>query len=617
MKKTILGIVRGGIAVFMIGILVGNTLKSNALTSIQGYLFKYATATDGNASDANYWDATDGNASDANYWDATDGNASDANYWDATDGNASDANYWSATDGNASDGNASGANVQPINSNDNVINLTSFSLNKTVATVGDTVYVTLKTTGALVIGGSVILRSPSHTTVYGLKINSMFNRPYVVIPKNMIAANYQVTDLLLTGLNSDETTFSKSYASGLGINSSYFKFNCTIKVNNPYEKIKLNSISFDKSKIGVGEKVNVNIDASEELESVKLTFKHSQKAVSLSIYVKNLQDNPYFEIPTNFEKGKYSLTGVALSSANVTTTYTLSGSNQTEKLNFNYTIEVSENSNAEAIYNNEDITAEVISNLYESSNPVITINASGDTIINSEIFNIAKSTNKRLIISNNDNSLIFDGGEINTPKAIDASIAVGKIRLNTTIGGLVPNGIIVSFADNGNLPGKATVKIKANKITDEILGVKDVYVYFFNTSNQKFVSISDNVRKTSDGYYEFEITHNSDYILVNEKLDDLLLYKEGNSSDEVVAFQKSDNLYLLMIGAGLALAIVVAVVIIVLNSKKKNGGQGNIIENVDVTTIPSPNQFIENPNNNQNDINQNNPNDINQNNQQQ
>ena len=82
----------------------------------------------------------------------------------------------------------------------------------------------------------------------------------------------------------------------------------------------------------------------------------------------------------------------------------------------------------------------------------------------------------------------------------------------------------------------------------------------------KFELIENDIVLTDDNYYEFNITHNSDYILTNDKLDKSLLVSNEN---EVVDFQKSKSVQLLLLGVGIIAIIAVLFVIVILKKKNK------------------------------------------------
>ena len=542
-------LVLGGIGLFVLGIFSGYQLKSGKIFSIQGFLFNAAGyATDTNATNSN---ATNSNATNSN---ATNSNATNSN---ATNSNATNSN---ATSSNATNSNATNSNVT-----NNIIYLQSFHLTTKKATAGDKVYVSVSTAGARLNGLTVTFKSDSDNTTFTASVKSLNNNPYIVLPSNLSTAFYKVTDVLLTGLNNDNTTFSKHYSNSGVDNYWELMENVSVTAKKVVTPIKLNAISIEAKEASVGDKVNIKLDVNKSLKNLKLEFKSSNK--TMVVYAKSLTDNPYFEIPTTTVGGTYTLYRVTLTSDDDTKVYTKDGSNGSTKFALNSTIVVSDGTETSFIYNNEDITSQIITKLYNSSDgTAITINADSNTIINKELFNVIKGKNKTLTINHSENQLVFNGKNIVNSKAIDINMNVEKSSSNEKISKLVSDGVLVNFPDNGNLPGSALVRIKATDDVSKLLS-DNVFVYFYNESSNNFCLIANNIKKTNDGYYEFTISHNSDYLLVNKELPSNLVVSQ--SDNNVVSFQKGNNTYLLLIGVGVIAAVAVASVIIVVKKKNK------------------------------------------------
>ena len=602
-KSKVIKLAISGVMIFAIGIFVGYQLNYGTLASIQGYLFNAAG------------EATDANATDSN---ATDSNATDAN---ATDANATDAN---ATDSNATDANAS--------ITDNIIFLHSFKLERNSVKPGEKIFVEIDTSGACNTGASVVFKNPNGVT-FTVQVQDITGSSYFTIPKSALASTYVVSDVLLVGLNSDNTTFTKQYSL---TGSNVFNFNSFLTVtakdkndvgnnnsgnsnsgnnnsgnnnsgsnnsgsnnsgnnntgnnnseNNNKEnnnsgnnndiqtvsKVTLNSITLDNSTAKVNEKVYINIKTSEKLNSLKLIFS-STDGTTFTVYGKDLSSSkPYIEIPSSTISGTYSLVSAIISTLDSSTIYSKTGEKGTEKFNFNITIKISDGAENVYIYNNEDINSEILAKLYSApSGSEFTVNADSNTLINSELFNVIKGKNKKLIVNYKDNQIIFNGKDIDNSKTIDISMTVENIINNENISKLVSKGILVNFPDNGNLPGKALIRVKATGEVMQILKNK-VYVYVYNNSSNNFSVIDTNVKKSSDNYYEFTITHNSDYIIVNEKLESKLVV--SNSSENVVNFQKGNKTLLMLIAIGGAIIIAAVIVIIVLKKKQNIAGEKN------------------------------------------
>ena len=548
-KSKVIKLAISGVAIFVFGIFIGYQLNYGTLSSIQGYLFNAA-----------------GEASDAN---ASNSNASNCN--------ASDANASSATD--------------------NMIYLQNFALGSTSAKQGDKVNVTIETSGACNSAISIIsiVFKGENGTNFIAQVKDITGNPYIVIPNSAVATTYSVSDVLLIGRNSDNTTFTKQYSTSGG---NIYAFNSSLTVvaketNNggtqqPAAKVSLTSISLGSTSAKVGDKVYVNIQTSEKLNSLKLVFS-STDGKTFTAYAKDLLIKPYIEIPSSTVASTYSLTSAIISTSKISTAYSKDGGNDTEKFNFNSTIEISGGTETTFIYNNEDVNSAVLTKLYNApSGTEITINADSYTLINEELFNAIKGKNKKLVINYKDNQIVFNGNDIDSSKTIDISMTVDTVLSNEDINKLVSNGIVVNFPDNGNLPGKALIRVKATEEVDKVLN-DNVYVYVYNESSNNFCVVDTSVKKSKDGYYEFTITHNSDYLIVNEKLDSKLVVSQIDGN--IVNFQKENGTLLMLITIGVVVIIGAVIVIIILKKKK---------------SIPSNNNNVNSNNVNDNNVNNNN-----------
>ena len=83
--------------------------------------------------------------------------------------------------------------------------------------------------------------------------------------------------------------------------------------------------------------------------------------------------------------------------------------------------------------------------------------------------------------------------------------------------------------------------------------------------NKNFNLIKTNV-KLNGNYYEFNINHNSKYLLTKSKIDSQYVTKESNN---IVDFQNSNIVNLLLIICGAVLILVVVIIIFILKKKDK------------------------------------------------
>lgn len=543
-EKKVIKFVLGGIAIFLVGVAAGYHLENNSIQSIQGFLFNAAGfATDANATDAN---ATDANATDAN---ATDANATDAN---ATDANATSAN---ATDANATDANA--------NITDNIIYLQDFYVENKIAKTKEKLNVRINTVGAPLSGATIIFKNQILGVSFSTKIESLYNNPYVVIPSGIPDATYTAEEVLVIGKNSNNTTFSKKYSLNTEENHLPTRYEITIK-NESVAKtnLELTELILKQTFGNTGEKVDLTFKSTMTLDSLKLKFESEND--EFSVTVKDVNKNPYFEIPSTAKEGQYKLKRVIISSEQNTKMYSTSKEENTESLPFDIAIEIIKEESEKPIYSNDKITSEMITQIYNATSD-IEIEADNDTLIQKDVFDAFKGKNNNLTINIRENQIVFKGSDIKDTKAIDASMKFERVSEHEIIKNLLSEGLVMILADNGTLPGQAIYRIKESETKGELSD--NIYVYSYNSNYNKFVLVASNVKKNSEGYYEFKLTHNSDYVLVNKELDSSITMIE---EEETVDFQKSNKSNILLIVIGIVIVLIATIVIIVVRRIKKS-----------------------------------------------
>ncbi len=518
-----------GIFLLLIGIALGIMISLNGTFALEASTSNNATATNATSSNATSSNATSSNATSSN-----------------------------ATSSNATSSNATSSNAQRT---DNIIYLNHLSFKSTNVKPEEKVYIEKNTSGACNTAISLTLWNKTNDIKFTVNVEDVNNNPYFIVPKNVAEGEYNLVNVLLIGLNSDNTTFSREYdyTNNKDDNTSISSIMLNIKLESKKD-IQFSNLTIEENAI-VGENVNVNFSTSESLKSLKLQFKNDD-GESFSVYVQNLTSNPYFTIPSETKEGNYSLYQAIFSTDELSTVYT-NGQNY----NFKCSLNIKNNTTKTFIYNNKDIEENVIKEIYnEESDIDITINANENSIISSELFNAIKGTSKNLFINYEDNILIFNGNDIQTAKSIDVSISATPVKEENSIKELVNEGIILNFASNGNLPGNALIKIK---ITDDMMQTfnnNKISVYYYNEEENGFNVIAEEI-SPKDGYYEFIINHNSKYILTSQEINEDLILEE---EDNIVHFQQSNNQYLLLICASALLIAVVIAIIFVIKKKRKN-----------------------------------------------
>ena len=212
---------------------------------------------------------------------------------------------------------------------------------------------------------------------------------------------------------------------------------------------------------------------------------------------------------------------------------------------------------------------EIIKN--QNDNAVIMIDATNDYIIPASVFEAIQGTNKTIYIESNGYQWVFNGKDINNIKSIDSQV-YSELLVDQNIDNKSQEYIAIVFANNGVLPGKAKIRVKTDYTFRYIEGYENLKLYFYNPSEEKYKELDNEITLTEDGFYEFEITHNSKYVLSNKGINKELLTNNEEINDnninenKVNNFVKTNYIYILIV-AGVIL--IVSIVIILIKKHKK------------------------------------------------
>lgn len=497
--------------------------------------------------------------------DASSSNSSESN------ASASDASNSNASDSNSSSSNSSSSNVPEPS--DNFLILNSFVLGSSSTYAGDRVPVDIQTTGASYGAVYVTFKDSSNLTFtasIGYSDKGDGSKE-LILPNDVTPSDYEVSSITFTAYNSDGSTFTVTYDENSKLAESLSNYQGKIHIDTKVDKkIKLLSFFVENKEVNAGDKVKFYYTTDIKPAKLRLDFV-GDTGDSISIYVPS--NESYFQIPQTLAPGNYELQFVRILDEDSNLTIYTNQSNVTiagaEYFDFNTIInvklpsDVEVDNNKNLSYDNNDIKNEQISNIYKADDKAeITINATDNSVIKSDIFNAIKGTNKKLIINYKTEQIIFNGMDITQIKAIDVSILKQLVSNDNDIKNLITNGVVLNFANNGVLPGKALVRIKNDQMLTKELSKSVINAYYYNEQTKKFTLVAEKIKLTSDGYYEFNITHNSKYILTKEKIDSKLV-----TVDNTAAFKKSSKSYFVIITAILTLAAISYIFVTILNQK--------------------------------------------------
>lgn len=420
-----------------------------------------------------------------------------------------------------------------------------FDFEKIVA--GSTGKVNIVTAGSNLNAATLVFKSSDNSDSFSVRVNDINVNSYIVVPSSVMPKSYILSEVLLIGTNSDKSLFSKK------VNLEYLNKKIFVNNNVNTPKINLNYIKIKSTKANKNDKVYLDYSTESELSKMLLIFESRNKK-TMQVWVDSLDDNQYFVIPSYVESDEYILKSLRMYSIN---------NNVTVKKDFNVKLLVKDNAVNDVFYgNNEYFIYNNYSFLYSlNDKSSININASDNPIIDGEIFNLIKGTNKKLVITYEGNQFIINGKDVVDSKTIDVSLIVNRITENDVFYYLFNDGIILDFMPNGILPCKMIIRIKNNELLKKVFANKDIQVYYYNKSNSKYSIIDENVRLSNDNYYEFESSHNSIYILANSN-------RFHKVTKKNISFQRADSTNIMLISLGL-LFIITSFIIILFVKKQK------------------------------------------------
>lgn len=162
-----------------------------------------------------------------------------------------------------------------------------------------------------------------------------------------------------------------------------------------------------------------------------------------------------------------------------------------------------------------DITTE-LNGMADGSAAMINFDSNNYTA-KKEWFAAIKGTKKNIVFSNDGIQWIFRGQDIINPKDIKLSVAISE--MSSSLYGNSSQSLRLQFPTNGQLPGKATVRIKADYIynLNQLSGT--LYLYYMNADQS--LKLEDNPQYILDGtdhWCEFDMTHNSTFLVSGKKL---------------------------------------------------------------------------------------------------
>ncbi len=296
----------------------------------------------------------------------------------------------------------------------------------------------------------------------------------------------------------------------------------------------LEQLSLKNQSAGIGEKVALDInysynDTYKKIKSIYLIFRDSSKKQTFTTYVKSLFNNPYFIVASSADLKTYKLDSIGVTfeaKDGTNNTIIINSSTNSGKYSeiFNQDITITKEKSPEdskLYFSADELNDEVYKKIEDSKDNSIVIDADNYTIIPLQLFDTIKRSKKNLTIKHNGIEWVFNGEDIKTPKDIDILIKFYEMNdsnISTSLRKEIKDeAIILEFPDNGELPGNVLIRIKDPEVIDKLTGDK-YYVYYIDTENDKLNKVALEIKKSTEGYIEFYINHNSKYLISSKEI---------------------------------------------------------------------------------------------------
>lgn len=163
----------------------------------------------------------------------------------------------------------------------------------------------------------------------------------------------------------------------------------------------------------------------------------------------------------------------------------------------------------------------------------VIVNSRNGYTIPASAFSAIKGNNKYLIINDGGVQWVFYGKNIlHEDKSINTETVVSSV--SGADFGVTDNVVQVVFADNGELPGKAQIRLKSDYLYNKA-GVKGtIYVYCKTKDSLELETASSElVMDGTDKWCYFDLSHNSTFILASEKLAEKTTNTANNTTDKM------------------------------------------------------------------------------------
>lgn len=222
---------------------------------------------------------------------------------------------------------------------------------------------------------------------------------------------------------------------------------------------------------------------------------------------------------------------------------------------------IEEVTNKSLEFNVSNTKDEILKAIGEASDKaVIRVDASSNPVVEKDVFDAIKGQDKLIIFEINGFKWAFNGLDINKDtKNIDLSLNK-EAEYKNEISSIVDNQevVILSFKNNGVLPGKASITFKLDSNWLNGKDKNNLYLYYYNPDTKKTELVEGPLTLNENGEATIHIEHCSDYFITDKKIE---------AVKKVVKTQNSNRG--LAIAGGTIAALGLALIVLMLKSKKE------------------------------------------------
>lgn len=270
----------------------------------------------------------------------------------------------------------------------------------------------------------------------------------------------------------------------------------------------VNSIEYSKDKLNLQDKLEITLDAADDISGIsninaKLNIGEKSFTYSFSKY--DASDNKYILV-INTEDYMY------FKDLNIEYIEAIDYAGNLNKIKVNKNIPVTDES--KIINDNTDIQRVIEEIKASKDNEIKILIKNKEKIVDKDIFKAIAGTDKIISFVQEDGTVwTFKGKDIKNENLASIKLSVSNVpteEAKNEILKLTDDGIFIKFDHHGNLPGKASIRIKVNN--KELVGKKLAF-YYYNPETKEVEKVSDNIVVDEDGYAIIEIDHCSDYFL--------------------------------------------------------------------------------------------------------